>query len=205
MQTQHLIIIAVGQLTGLAFMAYLIRRAFLRALARATADDRDRIHALNNDLARAVEAHEELKKQLADHNTRQRQLKAQPFSLEDHQTLISIAQALGLAASTYKAIPGTAPVQAKADALAAQARALAYRVFHTVTAATAHNGESLDTRLIEWLNTHGDLWGGHENSTITFPHEADTEGYPHLREALREAYELHQQREAGELGQEDAA
>lgn len=205
MQTQHLIIIAIGQLVGLALLAYLIRRAFLRALARATADDRDRIYALNNDLARAVEAREELKKQLADHNTCQHQLKAQHFSLEDHQTLISIAQALGLAAATYKAIPGTTPVQAKADALAAQARALAYRVFHTVTAATAHNGESLDTRLIEWLNTHGDLWGEPENSTITFPHEADTEGYPHVREALREAYELHQQREARELGQEDAA
>lgn len=205
MQTQHLIIIATGQLAGLGLLTYFIRRAFLRALARATADDRDRIHALNSDLARAVEAREELKKQLADHNTRQRQLKAQPFTLEDHQTLISIAQALGLAASTYKAIPGTAPVQAKADALAAQARALAYRVFHTVTAATAHNGESLDTQLIEWLNTHGDLWGGLENSTITFPHEADTEGYPHVREALREAYELHEQHEARELGQEDAA
>lgn len=202
MQTQHLIIIAAGQLTGLGLLTYFIRRAFLRALARATADDRDRIYALNNDLARAVESREELKKQLADHNTRQ--LKAQPFTLEDHQTLISIAQALGLAATTYKAIPGTDPVQAKADALAAQARALAYRVFHTVTAATAHNGESLDTRLIEWLNTHGDLWGGPENSTITFPHEADTEGYPHLREALREAYELHQQHEAGEQGQEAA-
>ncbi|MGE8449498.1 MAG: hypothetical protein ACN6OP_02515 [Pseudomonadales bacterium] len=205
MLTQHLIIIAIGQLVGLALLAYFIRRAFLRALARATADDRDRIYALNNDLTRAVEAREELKQQLADHNTRQRELKAQPLTLEDHQTLISIAQALGLAATTYKAIPGTAPVQARADALAAQARALAYRVFHTVTAATAHNGESLDTQLIEWLNTHGDLWGGPENSTITFPHEADTEGYPHLREALREAYELHQQREARELGQEDAA
>jgi len=205
MQTQHLIIIAIGQLVELALLAYLIRRAFLRALARATADDRDRIYALNNDLARAVESREELKKQLADHNTLQRQLKAQPFTLEDHQTLISIAQALGLAASTYKAIPGTAPVQAKADALAAQARALAYRVFHTVTAASAHNGESLDTRLIEWLNTHGSFWGEPENSTITFPHEADTYGYPHVREALREAYEMHQQREARELGQEDAA
>lgn len=205
MQTQHLIIIAAGQLVGLALLVYFIRRAFLRALARATADDRDRIHALNSDLARAVEVREELKKQLADHNTRQRQLKAQPFTLEDHQTLISIAQALGLAATTYKAIPGTAPVQARADALTAQARALAYRVFHTVTAATAHNSESLDTRLIEWLNTHGDLWGGLENSTITFPHEADTEGYPHVREALREAYELHQQHEARELGQENAA
>ncbi|ROM42808.1 hypothetical protein BK647_13815 [Pseudomonas protegens] len=205
MQTQHLIIIAIGQLVGLALLAYFIRRALLRALARATADARDRIYALNNDLARAVEAREEMKKQLADHNTRQCQLKAQPFTLEDHQTLISIAQALGLAAATYKAIPGTAPVQAKADALAAQARALAYRVFHTVTASTAHNGESLDTQLIEWLNAHGSLWGEPENSTITFPHEADTEGYPHVREALREAYELHQQREARELGQEDAA
>ena len=56
MQTQHLIIIAIGQLVELALLAYLIRRAFLRALARATADDRDRIYALNNDLARAVES-----------------------------------------------------------------------------------------------------------------------------------------------------
>lgn len=204
MQTQHLIIIAVGQLTGLALLAYFIRRALLRALARATVDYRDQIYVLNNDLARAVESRKELKKQLDDHNTRQRQLKAQPFNLEDHQTLTSISQALGLAASTYKAIPGTAAVQAKADVLAAQARALAYRVFRVITTATAHNSESLDTQLIEWLNNHGDLWADLESSTITFPHKADTEGYPHLREALREAYELHQQREAGELGQEAA-
>ncbi|WP_265532286.1 hypothetical protein [Pseudomonas saponiphila] len=87
MQTQHLIIIAIGQLVGLALLAYFIRRAFLRALARATADDRDQIHALNNDLARAVEAREELKQQLADHNTRQRQLKAQPFKVMTISTL----------------------------------------------------------------------------------------------------------------------
>ncbi|SED11526.1 hypothetical protein SAMN05216178_6293 [Pseudomonas saponiphila] len=205
MQTQHLIIIATGQLAGLVLLGYFIRRAFLRALARATADDRDRIHALSNDLGRAAERCQVLAAQVAEHQGQQLQLKAQPFTLEDQQTLISIAQALGLASSTYKAIPGTAPVQAKADALAAQARALAYRVFNTATAGGAMNADSLDTKLIEWLNTHGSFWPELENSTVTFPHEANTEGYPHIRDALREAYELHLQHEAGELVVEDAA
>lgn len=200
MQAQHLIIISGVLIVGAA-LVYFIRRAILRAQARATADDRDRIHALSNDLGRAVERCQMLTAQVAELQAQQQQLKAQPFTIDDQQTLIRMAQALIVAGDTYKAFKGTEQAQANVAALAAQARAMAYRVFHTVTAATALNGESLDTRLIEWLNTHGSLCAELETSTVTFPHEADTDSYQHIREALREAYELHQQREAGELAE----
>ncbi|WP_350404327.1 hypothetical protein ABCR88_07705 [Pseudomonas sp. W17] len=203
MQTQHLIIIAGALLCGIV-LAFFIRRAFLRALARITADYRDRNHALSNDLARTAERCQTLAIQVAEHQAQQQQLKAQPFTVDDQQTLIRMAQALELATKTYKVLKAEDP-QAEAAALVPQARALADRVFHTAMAGTALNAGSLDTRLIEWLNSHGSLWAEPETSTVTFPHEADTEGYPHLRDALREAYERYQEREAGELAVEDAA
>lgn len=203
MQAQHMIIFASALLGGVA-LALFIRRAFLRALARTTADYRDRNHALSNDLARTAERCQALAAQVAEHQGQQQQLKAQPFTVEDQQTLIRMAQALELATKTFKALKAE-DAHAKAAALIPQARELAYRVFHTATAGAALNADSLDTRLIEWLNTHASFWAELETSTVTFPHEADTEGYPHLRDALREAYEQHQQREAGELTMEDAA
>lgn len=204
MQALHMIIIA-GTLLGSLALAYaFINKAFLRALARTTADYRDRNHALSNDLARAAERCQALADQVAEHQAQQQQLKAQPFTVDDQQTLIRMAQALELATKTFKALKAEDP-QAEAAALVPQARALAYRVFHTATAGVALNADSLDTRLIEWLNTHGSFWAEPETSAVTFPHEAETEGYPHLRDALREAYERHQQREAGDLAMEDAA
>ncbi|UMZ14030.1 hypothetical protein I9018_10115 [Pseudomonas sp. MPFS] len=202
MQAQHMIMLAGALLSGLA-LAYFIRRAFLRALASATADYRDRNHALSNDLARTVERCQLLAAQAAEHQAQQQQLKAQPFTVDDQQTLIRMAQALELATKTFKALKAE-DAHAKAASLIPQARELAYRVFHTATASAALNADSLDTRLIEWLNNHGSFWAELETSTVTFPHEADTEGYPHLREALRDAYEQHQQREAGELAEEAA-
>ncbi len=200
MQAQHMIMLAGALLGGLA-LAYFIRRAFLRALARTTADYQDRNHPLSNDLARTVERCQSLVAQAAEQQAQQQQLKAQPFTVDDQQALIRMAKALELATKTYKALKAEAP-QAEAAALVTQAWALAYRVFHTATAGAALNADSLDTRLIEWLNTHGSFWAEPETSAVTFPLEADTEGYPHLRDALREAYERHQQRE---LAVEEAA
>ncbi|UQS91694.1 hypothetical protein M5C90_10675 [Pseudomonas chlororaphis subsp. piscium] len=127
--------------------------------------------------------------------------------MDDHQTLMDIAQMLRVAHDTWKAIPNTVPMQLKAANLMMHAKVLACRVFGNVTSATALNGEPLDTQLIEWLNKRGDLWGDLETSTISFPHPADAEGYPHLRAALREAYEQDQQLQARELDEstEDAA
>ncbi len=203
MQTQHMIIFA-GALVGALALAFFIRRAFLRALARTTADYRDRNHALSNDLARNAERCQALEAQVTEHQAQQQQLKAQPFTVDDQQTLIRMAQALELATKTFKALKAE-DAHAKAASLIPQARELAYRVFHTATAGAALNADSLDTRLIEWLNTHGSFWAELDTSTVTFPLEPDTEGYPHLRDALRDAYERHQLREAGELAVEEAA
>ncbi|MFK3790959.1 hypothetical protein ACI2KO_11960 [Pseudomonas piscis] len=203
MQAQYMIIFA-GALLGVLALAYFIRRAFLRTLARATADYRDRNHALSSDLARTAERCQSLAAQATEHQAQQQQLKAQPFTVDDQQTLIRMAQALELATKTFKALKAE-DAHAKAAALIPQARELAYRVFHTATAGAALNTDSLDTRLIEWLNTHGSFWAEPENSIVTFPHEAETEGYPHLRDALREAYERHQQRQASDWPWGDVA
>lgn len=85
---------------------------------------------------------------------------------------------------------------------------MAYRVFHAVETAGNLNAQPLDTQLIEWLDKRGTFNAEPELSSISFPHDADTEGYAHLRYALREAFELDMQRQAVELGQpsvEDAA
>lgn len=214
MQTQHLIIAACLAL-GLALLGYFIfkgvRKAFDRMEAshtRAQTESRYRIDALNHDIARLNGIREEQDSQLQVYQAKALYLKATPFTVADHQTLMDIAHALRLAHNTWKAIPGTETTQAKATVLMKQAQALAYRMFSNVTAATALNGEPLDTQIIEWLDKRGDLYTDIEQSAISFPHVSATEGYTHLRDALREAYELDTKRQAIELGQqpvEDAA
>ncbi len=92
----------------------------------------------------------------------------------------------------------------KAAALIKQAQTLAYRLFSNVTAATALNGDPLDTQIIEWLNKRGDLYADIEQSAISFPHVSESEGHAHLRDTLREAYEMDIKRQAIELGQSPA-
>ncbi|MHC5134501.1 hypothetical protein ACYSTU_25555 [Pseudomonas glycinis] len=75
-----------------------------------------------------------------------------------------------------------------------------YRVFHVVETASNLNAQPLDTQLIEWLDKRGTFNAEPELSSISFPHEADTEGYPHLRDALRQALELDLNRQAVEMG-----
>lgn len=215
MQTQHLIIITVGLLICLLLMGYFIRKAVLKAFARleagharAQAEGRQRIEALNQDIIRLNGIREAQGAELQAYQEKALFLRATPFTMTDHQILMDVTQALRLAHETWKLIQGTEAVQVKTAVLVKHTQALAYRTFCNVTAANALIIDSLDTQLIEWLNSRGDLWGDLEQSTIAFPHQADTQGYNHLRDALREAYEHDKQRQEQELGvgsAEDAA
>ncbi|AZC55408.1 hypothetical protein [Pseudomonas chlororaphis] len=211
MQTHHLYIIAIGSVLGFVLMAYFIHKAIQRAWNRGFDaghnTQRGRIANLRQTLDRFNGIIEVNKQELATLQGQVQRVKTPPFTMDDHQTLMDIAQMLRVAHDTWKAIPNTGPMQLKAANLTKHAQALAYRVFGNVTSATALNGEPLDTQLIEWLNKRGVLLGDLESSTIDFPHPGATNGYPHLREALREAYELDQQLQARDLGEpaEDAA
>ncbi|MNI43789.1 hypothetical protein D3C73_981320 [compost metagenome] len=216
MQTQHLIIIATCATLGLLLMGLYIRKLILLAFDRHyAAGVRDhkmehgrRIAALNADLATLTQLRTHEAQQLVALRKRMLDIKATPFTSSDYRDLMEITQFLALALQTWKALPGTESSQAKAKQLIKLSRAMAHRVFYTAEAATNLNGQPLDTQLIEWLDKRGDLWGDIEQSTIRFPHQADTAGYHHLRAALREAYELDIKQQAIELGKlpaEDAA
>lgn len=204
MQTYHLYIIATGSALGFALMAYFIRKATLRAWNRGYVaghdhhhqDQQDRIAALNEDLARLNGIQKANEEELATLWRQVQRVKATPFTMDDHQTLMDIAQMLRVAHDTWKAIPNTTPMQLKAASLTKHAQALAFRVFGNVTSATALNGEPLDTRLIEWLNTEPEA----VTISITVVGEIHTE-HGHLREALREAYEQAIQSRAQDLSE----
>jgi hypothetical protein len=216
MQTQHLIIIAVGLAIGLLLAAYFTRKIILRAFDRHyEAGVRDqkmqqgaRISVLNEDIAGLTRLRQREAQQLADLRVQMSAIKATPFTPTDYRDLMEITQFLALALQTWKALKGTESSQVRAEQLIKLSRAMAYRVFHTVESAASLNSQPLDTQLIEWLDKRGSFHADLEQSTVSFPHEADTEGYPHLRDALREAFELDNNRRAIELGQlpaEDAA
>lgn len=216
MQTQHLIIIAACTAIGLLLMAYFIHQAVLRALARSYTrglDERNamhslRIEALNSDIADLNRLHRADQHRLTELTRQARAIRATPFLKSDHLTLLEIATTLRLAKDTWDAFPGTEAYRVKAISQAHFVGALAYRLLDSISSAAALNGDSLDTKLIEWLNKRGDLYADIEQSAISFPHAAATEGYAHLRDALREAFELDMKRQAIELGQlptEDAA
>ncbi|POA75379.1 hypothetical protein [Pseudomonas sp. GW531-T4] len=207
MQTQHLIIMAAGSALGLGLMAYFIRKLLLRAWNRGYAaghnhrfqDKQNRIANLNGDLARLNGIVEVYKEELATLWRQVQRVKATPFTMDDHQTLMDIAHLLRVAHDTWKAIPNTGPMQLKAATLTKHAQALAYRVFGNVTSATALNGEPLDTQLIEWLNTEPEA----VTICVTVVGEVHTE-HGHLREVLREAYEQARQARATDQGEQPA-
>ncbi|MCQ2994208.1 hypothetical protein NLO95_08770 [Pseudomonas syringae] len=151
--------------------------------------------------------HAEIERLLQLQHEHELMVKAAPFTLSDRAALIAISQTLELAARTWKGLRATE----KADRANAQQQVLnqfASRIRGYLASSKALNSQPLDTQLIEWLNERGDLWGEPEASTIRFPHEATTEGYQHLRDALREAYELDTKSRAVEFSQpqaEDAA
>ncbi|PTT31924.1 hypothetical protein [Pseudomonas sp. HMWF021] len=209
-------IIFIGMAFGLSLLGYYIRKLILRALDRsydAGLKERNGLHsqriaALNTDLTTITQLRNREAQQLADLRAQMQSIKATPFTATDYRDLTEITQFLALALQTWKALKGTEASQARTEQLIKASRALAYRVFHAVETAGNLNTQPLDTQLIEWLDKHGTFSAEPELSSISFPHDADTEGYAHLRDALREAYELDMKRQAIELGQlstEDAA
>lgn len=217
MHAQDLIIIASGTGIALLLMGYYIRKLILRAFDRHyDAGVRDqktehggRIALLNTDInaltqLRTREAQELdiLRRQLLG-------IKATPFTSSDHRHLTEITQFLALALQTWKALKGTEASQVRAEQLIKISRAMAYRVFHTVETAGNLNALPLDTQLIEWLDKHGTFSAcGPDMSLISFPHQADSKEHMHLRDALRDAFELDTQRqtiEPRQLSAEDAA
>lgn len=216
MQTQHLIIIATVSAIGLLLMVYFIRKTLKHALARSYArglDERNALHslrieALNSDIADLNRLHRADQNRLAELARQARAIRATPFLKSDHLTLLEIATTLRLAKDTWDAFRGTEEYRVKAISQAHFIGALAYRLLDSINSAAALNADSLDTRLIEWLDKRGTFYAEPELSSISFPHAADTVGYNHLRDALREAYELDMKRQAIEMGQlpmEDAA
>ncbi|CAH0154432.1 hypothetical protein [Pseudomonas mediterranea] len=206
-------IIFIGLALGLVLLGYYIRKVILQALARsynAGLSERNGLHsqriaALHSDLATVTQLRNREAQQLAELRTQLQGIKATPFTSTDYRDLTEITQFLALALQTWKALKGTEASQVRTEQLIKIARALAYRVFHTVESANSLNAEPLDTQLIEWLNKCGTFNATPELSSINFPHEADTQGYQHLRDALREAYEADRKRQPATLKQEEAA
>lgn len=193
MQAQHLIIMAVLLPLSWVVLGYFVWRAIARIHRR---------HA-----AQAQLLHAEIERLLQQQRDHELMVKAAPFTLNDRASLIAISQTLELAERTWKGLRATEQAD-RANAHQQLLNQFASRIRGYLTSCKALNGQPLDTQLIEWLNERGDLWGEPEASTIRFPHDAATDGYPHLRDALREAYELDTQRRAVEFNQpkaEDAA
>jgi hypothetical protein len=216
MHAQDLIIIVGGTFTAMLLLGYYVRKIILKAFDRHyAAGVRDhkmehgaRILALNTDIATLTQLRNREAQQLADLRAQMQSIKATPFTATDYRDLTEITQFLALALQTWKALKGTEASQARAEQLIKVSRALAYRVFHTVETAGNLNAQPLDTQLIEWLDKRGTFYAEPELSSISFPHDAETEGYAHLRDALREAFELDIKLQAIELGRvsvEDAA
>jgi hypothetical protein len=201
---------------GFCLLGYYIRKLILRALDcsyEAGLKERNGLHSqriatLNTDLTTITQLRNREAQQLADLRAQMRSIKATPFTANDYRDLTEITQFLSLALQTWKALKGTEASQVRAEQLIKVSRALAYRVFHTVETAGSLNAQPLDTQLIEWLDKRGTFNAEPELSSISFPHDSETEGYTHLRDALREAFELDVNRQAIALGQvsaEDAA
>jgi len=216
MHAQDLIIIVSGTFTALLLLGYYVRKIILKAFDRHyAAGVRDhkmehgaRILALNTDIATLTQLRNREAQQLADLRAQMQNIKATPFTATDYRDLTQITGFLTLALQTWQAMKGTEETQARAAHLINVSRTLAYRIFHNIDSAYNLNAQPLDTQLIEWLDKRGTFNASPELSSISFPHDADTEGYAHLRDALREAYELDMKLQAIELGKasaEDAA
>lgn len=193
MQAQHLIIIAVLLPLSWIILGYFVWRAVARLQRRHGAE--------------AQLLHAEIEHLLLQQRDHELMVKAAPFTLSDRATLIAIGQTLELASRTWKGLRATEQA-VRASAHQQLLNQFSSRILGYLTSSKELNGQPLDTQLIEWLNERGDLWGEPEMSTIRFPHQAETAGYPHLRDALREAYELDTQRRTFENSQspvEDAA
>lgn len=145
MQTQHLIIIAVCTAIGFLLMAYFIREAVLRALARSYnrgLDERKALHsrrieALNSDIADLNRLHRADQNRLTELARQARAIRATPFLKSDHLALLEIATILRLAKDTWDAFPGTEAYRVKAINQAHYVGALAYRLLDSISSAAA--------------------------------------------------------------------
>lgn len=147
MQTQQMIAIAACAIIGLLVLAYyihkLIRRAFAKTVSAQLTDYRDRVAALNADIKRLIntgrdrdERHQrEIKALKADYlatyNLSQHAV-VPTFTEKDEQLLLQVHATLSLAKQTWRAMPGTEPMQIKADRQAAAALELASRIMDTI-------------------------------------------------------------------------
>jgi len=200
-------IIYAGITLGLALMTYYIRRAILRALVSRYAaglSERNAVHslrveALNKDIDDLNRLQRVDLARIAELSQQVRTVRATPFTKADHLALLEAATTLRLAKDTWDAFPGTEPYRLKAINQAHLLGELAFRVLDTINSADTLNAESLDTQLIEWLDREGDLVGDLKTSLVRFPHDdACPAGYPHIRDALREAFEQHKARKEKE-------
>ena len=202
-------IIPLGLLVGWAFTAFYflkaLQRAHLRGVSEAMAKRNDlhsqRISVLNRDLTHLnslreseLEQHSSAlkttKAQLAAMNKQASIIKATPFTKRDHQDLVDSVETLRLALDTWKAFPGTELFRARAIEQQRRLTLIAARLKDTIDSAWILNRESIDTQLIEWLELRSGLSAVLETSTIDHPQKNRTETYVHLRDALREAFEL---------------
>jgi hypothetical protein len=142
MQTQHLIIIATCSSIGLLLMAYFIREAALRALARSYSrglNERNALHslrieALNTDIADLNRLQRTDQNRLEKLARQARATRATPFLKSDHLALLEIATTLKLAKDTWDAFPGTEAYRVKAINQAQFVGTLAYRLLDSISA-----------------------------------------------------------------------
>ncbi|EJN31741.1 hypothetical protein PMI35_01230 [Pseudomonas sp. GM78] len=142
MQTQHQIIIAIFSAIGLLLMAFFIREAVLRSLARSYSrglDERNAVHslrieALNTDIADLNRLHRADQHRLEKLARQARATHATPLLKSDHLALLEIATTLRLAKDTWDAFPGTEAYRVKAINQAHFVGALAYRLLDSISA-----------------------------------------------------------------------
>lgn len=119
MQTQHLIITAACSAVGLFLMAYFIRLAVLRAVARGVATQskyhRERVATLTSDIIRLSQTPKT----------------ESILTWADYQTLLQAHATLILAQKTWRAMPGTESTQLKAEKQALRLLDLANRISTT--------------------------------------------------------------------------
>ncbi|BFT61796.1 hypothetical protein [Pseudomonas moorei] len=119
MQTQHLIIIAACSAVGLLLMAYFVRQAVLRAIARGVAAQskyhQERVAGLTKDIIRLSQTPQA----------------ESILTWADYQTLLQAHATLILAQMTWRAMPGTESTQLKAEKQAQRLLDLANRISTT--------------------------------------------------------------------------
>ncbi|WP_095080325.1 hypothetical protein [Pseudomonas sp. Irchel s3h17] len=125
MQSQQLIIIAACSAVGLLLMAYFVRQAVLRAVAKGVAAQskyhRERVAALTKDIIRLSQT-----PKVESILTR-----------ADYQTLLQAHATLILAQMTWRAMPGTESTQLKAEKQAQRLLDLANRISTTAKPGSA--------------------------------------------------------------------